>query len=116
MTWLPVAGLALCLAACADPIPNHEMWVTERIDRQELARDKCLADYVASHDDSVSDATAIGRRASAACSAQDQKLIELLLQMIHDEDAHVATVVLNESIQKGTSFVLRRRAEAAAPK
>ena len=107
-------GMIFCLAlgGCAYRIPNHANMLTERIDRQELVRDRCLSSYIAGHDDPASDPAELGRLASAACSAEDQKPIELLIRMIRNEDGHVATAVLNESVQRATSMVYRRRAPA----
>ncbi len=120
---MAMCGLLLSLAAC-DPLTSPKLLnprqaenvhLLPRIDQQRQARDNCLSYYIAQNDkfeDRIEDTV---RNANAACVAEDDKLIDLLLVMDHDGRPEITAAVRKESAFQAYRIALRIRAVPVQP-
>ncbi len=104
---LALLGLAACAPAYED---GH---LSRAINQQRVARDNCLSNEAMSLDDHQSPAETIGRAASVACGAQNDKLIQLMATMDRSGEPHITDAVRKDSVVKATSYVLSARAQAS---
>jgi hypothetical protein len=103
---LAVLGLAACEPAYED---GH---LSRNINRQRVARDACLSTQAAALDDHSSPPEAIGQSAAAACSVQNDRLIQLMSTMDSSSQEHIIVAVRKNSILKATTYVLNARTAA----
>lgn len=101
---------ALVLAACEPAYEDGHL--SRDINRQRVARDACLSTQAAALDDHSSPPEAIGQSAAAACSTQNDRLIQLMSTMDSSGEEHIIVVVRKDSILKATTYVLNARAAA----
>jgi hypothetical protein len=102
---------SLCLAACAPAYEDGHL--SRDINRQRAARDACLSSQVTSLDDRRSAPDIIGRSASAACSFQNDRLIQLMSTMDRGGEEQITKAVRKDSVVRATSYVLDLRAAVA---
>ena len=117
-TRMAVVCLALGLAAC-DPLTSpkilnprqaENVHLLPRIDEQRVARDNCLSAYIAQNDNFQDRIENTVRNATAACVAEDDKLIDLLLVMDHDGRPEITAAIRRESAFQAYRIALRIRA------
>lgn len=111
-----ICGLAVGLGACElsgpkllNPRQAENVHLLPRIDEQRHARDNCLSLYIAQNDkfqDRIEDTV---RKANAACVAEDDKLIDLLLEMDNDGRPEITAAVRKESAFQAYRIALRIR-------
>jgi hypothetical protein len=101
-----IIGLSACAPAYED---GH---LSRSINQQRVARDACLSSEVSSLDDGRSAPEIIGRAASVACNAQNDRLIQLMATMDRSGESQITEAVRKESVVKATSYVLSARARA----
>ena len=106
------AAAALVLTACAPAYEDGHL--SRSINEQRVARDTCLSNEVRSLDDGRSAPEVIGRTASAACTAQNDRLIQLMATMDRSGEAQITDAVRKDSVVKATSYVLTLRAQTGA--
>ena len=107
-----VAAIVLaCLSACAPAFEDGHL--SRAINQQRVVRDKCLASQAASIDDRSSAPETIGWQAAAACSDENDKLIQLVATMDRGNEAKVTTVMRKDAVVKATSYVLTARSYPA---
>ncbi|SJZ39754.1 hypothetical protein SAMN02745126_00868 [Enhydrobacter aerosaccus] len=100
----------LCVAACAPAYEDGHL--SRAINQQRVIRDNCLSTEAVSLDDRRSPAEAIGRAAASACTAQNDKLIQLMSTMDRSGELHITDAVRKDAVVKATSYVLNARAQA----
>jgi hypothetical protein len=113
-----VLCLALGLAACdpgaaqrlLNPRQASNGQLLPRIDQQRHARDNCLVTYIAKNDNFQDRIEDTARNASAACSAEDDKLIDLLVEMDRDGRPLIAPAIRKESAFQAYRIALKIRA------
>jgi hypothetical protein len=101
-----VLGLTACAPAYED---GH---LSRAINQQRVVRDNCLSTEAVSLDDRHSPPESIGRAASAACTAQNDKLIQLMSTMDRSGESRIIDAVRKDSVVKATSYVLSARARS----
>ncbi|HEY6979701.1 hypothetical protein [Reyranella sp.] len=99
-----VLGLTACAPAYED---GH---LSRSINQQRVVRDTCLSTEASSLDDGRSAPEVVARAASAACTAQNDKLIQLMSTMDQGGEAQITEAVRKDSVVKATSYVLAIRA------
>ena len=107
-----VSATALVLTACAPAYEDGHL--SRSINQQRMARDTCLSNEARSLDDSRSAPEVIARSASAACTAQNDRLIQLMATMDRSGEAQITDAVRKDSVVKATSYVLTMRAQVGA--
>jgi hypothetical protein len=105
-----VSAAALLLAACAPAYEDGHL--SRSINQQRVARDTCLSNEARSLDDGRSPPEAVARSASAACTAQNDRLIQLMATMDRSGEVQITDAVRKDSVVKATSYVLAMRAQA----
>jgi hypothetical protein len=103
---LVASGLTACAPAYED---GH---LSRDINKQRVLRDSCLAAQATSLDDHTSAAEVIGQQATMACSAQNDRLIQLMATMDRSGENTIILSVRKDSAVKATSYVLNARAYA----
>jgi hypothetical protein len=103
---LAFTGLAACAPAYEDGHQSRE------INKQRAARDACLSTEAVTLDDRSSTPDAIGRQAAAACTAQNDKLIQAMSTMDRSGAEQISIATRKDSIIKATSYVLKARGGA----
>lgn len=104
------AVAAFTLGACAPAYEDGHL--SRSINQQRVARDSCLSAEVSSLDDGRSAPEIVGRAASVACTAQNDRLIQLMSTMDRSGESQITDAVRKESVVKATSYVLNARAQA----
>jgi hypothetical protein len=102
---------AFLLAACAPAYEDGHL--SRSINEQRMARDTCLSNEARSLDDGRSAPEVIARAASGACTAQNDRLIQLMATMDRSGEAQITDAVRKDSVVKATSYVLTMRAQAS---
>jgi hypothetical protein len=113
-----VVCLALGLAACdpqaaqklLNPRQVTNVQLLSRIDQQRMARDNCLGTYISKNDNFQDRIEDTARNASAACTAEDDKLIDLLVEMDRDGRPQIAPAIRKESAFQAYRIALKIRA------
>ncbi len=106
------AIVALALGACAPAYEDGHL--SRSINKQRMERDTCLANEASSLDDGRSAPETIARAASAACNAQNDRLIQLMATMDRGGEPQITEAVRKDSVVKATSYVLTTRARTGA--
>jgi hypothetical protein len=121
---MTLIGIALGLSACAtaqssqkilNPRQSENVHLLPRIDEQRHARDNCLSAYIAHNDNFNERVELTASAANNACVAEDDKLINLILEMDQDGRPQVTAAVRKESAFQAYRFVLRVRAVPEKP-
>lgn len=99
-----ILGLAACAPAYED---GH---LSRSINQQRVVRDTCLSSEANSLDDGHSAPEVIARAASAACTVQNDRLIQLMSTMDRGGETQITDAVRKDSVIKATSYVLAMRA------
>lgn len=99
-----VLGLVSCAPAYED---GH---LSRAINQQRVLRDKCLSSEAVSLDDRQSSPEAVARRVSAACTEQNDKLIQLMSTMDRSGESHITEAVRKDAVVKATTYVISARA------
>ncbi|MBS0519655.1 MAG: hypothetical protein JSR90_13265 [Proteobacteria bacterium] len=100
---------ALGVAACAPAYEDGHL--SRAINQQRVIRDNCLSNEAVSLDDRRSPPEAIGRAASTACTAQNDKLIQLMSTMDRSGESQITEAVRKDAVVKATTYVLNARAK-----
>ncbi|WIM13536.1 hypothetical protein [Enhydrobacter sp.] len=109
----PVSAVtALALTACAPAYEDGHL--SRSINQQRAMRDTCLSNQARSLDDGHSAPETIARAASANCSGQNDRLIQLMATMDRSGEAQITNAVRKDSLVKATSYVLATRAQAGS--
>ena len=106
------AAAALLLTACAPAYEDGHL--SRSINQQRMARDSCLSNEARSLDDGRSAPEVIARTASAACTAQNDRLIQLMATMDRSGETQITDAVRKDSVVKATSYVLAMRGQAGS--
>ena len=118
-----VVCLALGLAACdpqaaqklLNPRQASNTQLLSRIDQQRMARDNCLVTYISRNDNVQDRIEDTARNASAACTAEDDRLIDLLVEMDRDGRPQIAPAIRKESEFQAYRIALKIRAVPEKP-
>ena len=103
-----IFALSACAGAYHTPSDGR---LTTRINNSYAARDACLARNVAAEGMMNEDAGTVARAVALACSAETEKLIEVMNQ---DGDPRVAAAVRRDSEFRAMGYVLRARGQASS--
>ncbi|MBS0223896.1 MAG: hypothetical protein JSR91_24480 [Proteobacteria bacterium] len=104
------AVAAFTLGACAPAYEDGHL--SRSINQQRVARDSCLSSEASSLDDGRSAPEIVAQAASNACTAQNDRLIQLMATMDRSGESQITAAVRKESVVKATSYVLSGRAQA----
>ena len=108
---IAVVLLVLPLGACtgAYHTPSDGRLAT-RINDAYKARDECLASSVSAESAGTGDVASLARTAAMACTAETDKLIDVLNR---DGDPRVANRIRQDSEFRARGFVLKARGQAS---
>ena len=106
-----LAAVTFGLTACAPAYEDGHL--SRSINQQRVVRDTCLSNEANTLDDRSSAPEAIGRAASFACAAQNDRLIQLMATMDRSGEPQITEAVRKEAVVKATSYVINARAQAS---